>query len=239
MLFWKKKSLEKEEHQSVPEHIGIIMDGNGRWAKKRHLPRNAGHRAGAESLKRITEYADSIGVKVITAYAFSTENWKRPKAEVDGIMSLLVEYLSEFKKHLAGKNARIVVTGDRTPLTDEIKAKIIETEEYTANNTGIILNIALNYGGRDEIVHAVKEIISENGEITEENITNHLYTKDFPPVDLIIRPSGEYRLSNFLLWQSAYAELWFDNVLWPDFKPSHLDRAIHDFNLRNRRFGGI
>lgn len=238
-MFFKKKPALGIDREHIPAHIGIIMDGNGRWAKKRGLPRNAGHRAGAETLKKITEYADSLGVKAITAYTFSTENWKRPKAEVDGIMALLTEYLSNFKKHLGDKNAVIRVIGDQSALTEEIRQKIRETEDFTKNNTGIILNLALNYGGRDEIVKAVNEIIVAHGKVTEQSIEQYLYTRDLPPVDFIIRPSGEYRLSNFLLWQSAYAELWFDNVLWPDFKPHHLDRAILDYQKRNRRFGGL
>jgi undecaprenyl diphosphate synthase len=238
MKFFHKKNVRGMDFNNIPPHIGIIMDGNGRWAKRRGLPRNAGHRAGAETLRKITEYADSIGVKVLTAYAFSTENWKRPKAEVDGIMSLLVEYLSDAKRTLGGKNAVIKVIGDFTPLSDEIRQKIAETEDFTKDNTGILLNIALNYGGQDEIVSAVHRIQQEGKEVTRESIADHLYTAGLPPVDLIIRPSGEFRLSNFLLWQSAYAELWFDQVLWPDFKPHHLEKAICDFQQRNRRYGG-
>ena len=243
MQFFKKRKQEKYEKydtENLPVHIGIIMDGNGRWAKKRGLPRNLGHRAGAEVLKKIVEHAGNRDIKAITAYAFSTENWSRPQAEIDGIMNLLYEYLSDFERHLGGKNTMLRIIGDRTPLSDKIKEKILETEEYTKKNTGgIITNIALNYGGRDEIVRAVNLAVKQGGEITEQLLEQNMYTKDSPPVDLIIRPSGEYRLSNFLLWQSAYAELYFDNVLWPDYTPKHLDKAILEFQNRNRRYGGI
>lgn len=215
------------------------MDGNGRWAKKRGMPRNVGHRAGAETLKKITTYCDEIGVKAVTAYTFSTENWKRPQSEIDGIMALLREYLRDYKKNLGDKNAVIKVIGDISVLDEDIRVLIAETEDFTKDNTGVVLNLAINYGGRDEIVHAVRKIESEGGEFTEANIESHLYTNELPPVDLIIRPSGEKRLSNFLLWQSAYAELWYDDVLWPDFTTADLDRAIADYSKRSRRYGGV
>lgn len=235
-----KKNKDTIDFNNLPLSIGIIMDGNGRWAKKRGLPRSAGHRAGAETLRKIVEYCDKIGIKSVTAYAFSTENWKRPKEEVDNLMKLLEEYLSDAKNSLHGKNAVIKVVGDRTALTPSICQKIKETEEMTKDNTGVVLNLAINYGGRDEIVSAVNKCIKEGiTEISEQDISARLYNSDFPDVDLIIRPSGEYRLSNFMLWQSAYAELWFDNVLWPDFTKKHLDKAIIDYQKRNRRFGGV
>lgn len=238
-MFFKKKRVHNAEVCNMPLHVGIIMDGNGRWAKKRKMPRNVGHRAGAETLKKITTYADKIGIKAITAYTFSTENWKRPQAEIDGIMALLREYLKDYKKNLGDKNAVIKVIGDISVLDKDIRDLIAETEDFTKDNTGVVLNLAINYGGRDEIVRAVK-ILNEKGEpITEENIGKNLYTSELPPPDLIIRPSGEMRLSNFLLWQSAYAELWYDDVLWPDFTERDFDRAISDYGKRNRRYGGV
>ncbi|MBQ7953706.1 MAG: di-trans,poly-cis-decaprenylcistransferase, partial [Clostridia bacterium] len=222
-----------------PMHIGIIMDGNGRWAKKRRMPRNVGHRAGAEVLKKITTYADEIGIKAITAYTFSTENWKRPQAEIDGIMALLREYLLDYKKNLGDKNAVIKVIGDRSVLDEDIIELMAKTEEFTKDNTGVVLCLAINYGGQDEIVRAVNKLVSDGKEINAENIEKNLYTSDLPPVDLIIRPSGEKRLSNFLLWQAAYAEFWYDDILWPDFTIEKFNEAIIDFQKRNRRFGGV
>lgn len=239
-MFFKRKKAEEISAGAMPKHIGIIMDGNGRWAKKRGMPRNVGHRAGTETLKKIVTYCDKIGIKTVTAYAFSTENWKRPKEEVDSLMSLLKEYLSNAERDLGGKNAVIRVIGDRTALSEDIQQRILETEEFTKDRTGVVLNLALNYGGRDEIVHAVNKLLREGKtEITERDISKNLYEPEIADVDLIIRPSGEYRLSNFLLWESAYTEFWFDNVLWPDFTEKHLDRAIADFQKRNRRFGGV
>ena len=239
-MFFKRKKAEEISAGAMPKHIGIIMDGNGRWAKKRGMPRNVGHRAGAETLKKIVTYCDKIGIKTVTAYAFSTENWKRPKEEVDSLMSLHKEYLSNAERDLGGKNAVIRVIGDRSALSEDIQQRILETEEFTKDRTGVVLNLALNYGGRDEIVHAVNKLLREGKtEITERDISEKLYEPEIADVDLIIRPSGEYRLSNFLLWESAYTEFWFDNVLWPDFTEKHLDRAIADFQKRNRRFGGV
>ncbi len=237
--FKKKNDVHEIDKTNLPMHIGIIMDGNGRWAKKRNLPRNFGHRAGAETLKKITTYADEIGIKAITAYTFSTENWKRPQAEIDGIMALLREYLLDYKKNLGDKNAVIRVIGDRSVLDDDIIELIAKTEDFTKDNTGVVLCLAINYGGQDEIVRAAKQIITNGEEITAENIEKNLYTSELPPVDLIIRPSGEKRLSNFLLWQSAYAELWYDDILWPDFSVEKFNQAIIDFQQRNRRFGGV
>ena len=241
MGFWKKTTVSINKN-SLPLHIGIIMDGNGRWAKRRGLPRLAGHRYGAEALKKTALFCDELGIKVLTVYAFSTENWKRPKNEVDNLMQLLSEYLANAKNELGDRNIIIKAIGDTSPFSDEIKEKIKETEAFTAKNTGMILNIALNYGARAEIMHAIKNIIKDNispDNLTEETIEKYLYTADNPPVDLIIRPSGELRLSNFLLWQSAYAELWFSNILWPDFDKKHMLRAIEDFRQRNRRYGGV
>lgn len=238
MPFFKKRAAVE---RSLPQHIAIIMDGNGRWAKKRGLPRSAGHAAGAKTFKQIARYCNKIGIKYLTVYAFSTENWKRPETEVKGIMDLFRSYLKDVD-NFKGENIRLEFIGDREPLADDIKKLMEHAEEESANATGLHLNMAINYGGRDEIVHAVKAIIKEGisaEEITEDTIASHLYTSGQPDPDFIIRPSGEYRLSNYLIWQSAYAEYWFSDVLWPDFKPKHLDKALEDFSNRNRRFGGV
>ena len=238
MFFKKKKS---DEERILPTHIAIIMDGNGRWAKKRSLPRTAGHAAGSKTFKSIARYCNKIGIKYLTVYAFSTENWKRPKSEVDNIMNILRDYLKDTDS-FKDENIKLEFIGDREPLADDIKELMLKAEADSASATGLHLNIALNYGGRDEIVHAVKRIVAEgtNAEdITEQTISEHLYTAGQPDPDFIIRPSGEYRLSNYLIWQSAYAEYWFSDILWPDFGPKDLDRAIEDFSRRNRRFGGI
>jgi len=243
-MFFKKK--QQFDPAIIPRHIGIIMDGNGRWARRRGLPRSAGHRAGAEALRVITEYCAGLGVAAITAFAFSTENWNRPPDEVDALMKLLAEYINSAPERLAGKNQVIRVIGDRSKLSDEINKGIDDTENLTKNNTGLVLNLAINYGGQDEIIHAVKNIagMAVRGEIEINSISGELferqlYTYGLPPVDLIIRPSGEKRLSNFLLWQAAYAELWYSDILWPDFSPRDMDAAIADFGKRDRRFGEI
>ena len=238
MPVFKKK---KQQHQILPTHIAIIMDGNGRWAKKRSLPRTAGHAAGSKNFKDIARYCNKIGLKYLTVYAFSTENWKRPKEEVDNIMKIFKEYLED-AKNFKDENIKVRFIGDRTVLEPDIQRLMKESEDASADATGLNLNIAINYGGRDELVHAVKDILNSNisaQDITEQTISDLLYTAGQPDPDFIIRPSGEYRLSNFLIWQSAYAEYWFSDILWPDFKPKDLDRAIDDFNKRNRRFGGI
>lgn len=236
-LFKKKQNSPRV----LPCHIAIIMDGNGRWAKRRSLPRTAGHAAGSKKFKEIARYCNKIGLKYLTVYAFSTENWKRPKDEVDNIMEIFKEYLED-AKNFKEENIKVQFIGDRTPLSEDIKRLMKEAELESATATGLHLNIAINYGGRDEIVHAVKRVVTEGikaEDITEETISNHLYTANQPDPDFIIRPSGEYRLSNYLIWQSAYAEYWFSNILWPDFSTKDLDRAIDDYNKRNRRFGGI
>ena len=238
MLF--KRKYNEIDFNNLPKHIGFIMDGNGRWAKKRGLPRSAGHKAGAESLKKIITEANKLGVKYATVYAFSTENWKRPKDEVDYLMSLLMDYLVNAEKTLAGENVVIRAIGSRKELSEEMQKQIIKTEEFTKNNTGIVMNIALNYGGRDELVNAVREICNEGkSDIDEKTIEDHLYTAGQPDVDLLIRTSGEQRLSNFMLWQVSYAEMWFTDKLWPDFKPKDLRQAILDYQNRGRRFGGV
>ena len=241
-----KKSEHNVDFDNLPQHIGIIMDGNGRWAKKRGLPRTGGHAVGAKTFEKIVEDAGNIGIKIVTVYAFSTENWNRPKEEVDTLMSLLEDYLDNGLERLAGRDVKIHFIGDRSAFSDEFQKKICHMEKATETNSGLLLNVALNYGGRAEILHAVKEICHkvQNGEfscsdIDEKIISDHLYTAGQPDPDLIIRPSGEYRLSNFLMWQSAYSELWFSNLLWPDFSKENLLEAISDYQKRNRRFGGV
>lgn len=238
MAIFKKK---KDVDLVLPTHIAIIMDGNGRWAKKRSLPRTAGHAAGSKTFKDIARYCNKIGLEYLTVYAFSTENWKRPQEEVDNIMKIFKEYLEDTKS-FKDENIQLQFIGDRSVLDEEIQRLMAECEKESANSTGLHLNIAINYGGRDEIVHAVKQIVAEGtdaNDITEQMISDKLYTSGQPDPDFIIRPSGEYRLSNYLIWQSAYAEYWFSDILWPDFKPSDLDKAIQDYNKRNRRFGGV
>lgn len=232
--------------EELPAHIGIIMDGNGRWAKKRGLPRQFGHRAGAKTFRKIVKHCEARGIKILTVYAFSTENWRRPAAEVDAIMDLLRSYLKESLLDFKSENIRTRFIGDRAPLSTDIRTLIDEVEESTADRTGMILNIAVNYGGRDELVHAARALADEvkagtllPEEIDEAAIESRLFTEDQLPVDLILRPSGEYRLSNFLIWQAAYAEYVFMDVLWPDFNEDDLDRALMEYAGRNRRFGGV
>lgn len=230
----------------VPQHIGIIMDGNGRWAKKRGLPRSAGHTAGAANFRTITRYAASIGVKYLTLYAFSTENWNRPAEEVSALMKLFHQYLEEALRDFMDESIRVHFLGDVTAFSPELQKLIHRVEEASAPKDGMVLNLAMNYGGRAEITHAVKMISErvkrgeiEPEDITEKMISDSLYTAGQPDPDLIIRPSGEERISNFLLWQSAYTEFEYFDILWPDFKPKHLDEAIEKFRGRNRRFGGV
>lgn len=237
MPLFKKINSERV----LPRHIAIIMDGNGRWAKKRSMPRSAGHVAGAKTFKDIARYCNKIGLEYLTVYAFSTENWKRPKDEVESIMNLLREYLKD-AENFKSDNIKVKFIGNLEPLADDIKELIKKDEDGSKDATGLRLNIAINYGGRDEITNAVKKIVASGirpEDISEETVSDNLYTADIPDPDFIIRPSGEFRLSNYLIWQSAYAEYWFSDVLWPDFKPKHLEKAIEDYNHRNRRFGGI
>ena len=237
-MFFKKKN---DEPRNIPGHIAIIMDGNGRWAKRRGMPRSFGHTAGAKKFKEIARYCNKIGVKYLTVYAFSTENWKRPKEEIDGIMNLLRDYLKD-STNFKGENIKLRFIGDRTALPEDIRLLMEDSEKQSQDATGMTACLALNYGGRDEIVKAVKRILEDGtapDSISEEFISSYLYTADYPDPDLIIRPSGEYRLSNFLIWQSAYSEFYFDDILWPDFTTKDLDRAIDHFNRRNRRFGGV
>ena len=240
MAFFKKK-VKIDTERKLPEHIAIIMDGNGRWAKKRGLPRTAGHAAGSKKFKEIARYCNKIGIKYLTVYAFSTENWKRPKEEVDAIMNIFRDYLRD-SANFKSENIMLKFIGDRNGMPDDINALMDQAEFDSKDATGLRVYMAINYGGRDELVHAVRDIINEGisaEEITEDTISKRIYTKDYPDPELIIRPSGEYRLSNFLIWQSAYSEFWFSNVLWPDFTPDDLERAIDDYNNRNRRFGGV
>lgn len=246
-MFFKRKQKKAEiDYNNLPKHIGVIMDGNGRWATKRGLPRSAGHSAGADTLKKIVTECNNMGIKYITVYAFSTENWSRPKAEVDFLMNLLLDYLKNAEKTLAGENVVIRAIGSRAELTEEIRQQIVKTEEFTKNNDGIVMNIALNYGGREEIVSAVKGVCRDvqsgklnTEEITEALFSDYLYTGGQPDIDLLIRTSGEQRLSNFLLWQNSYSEMWFTRKLWPDFSTEDLRQAIADFQGRGRRFGGV
>lgn len=237
---------QKQTGGMLPEHIGIIMDGNGRWAQKRGLPRSAGHKQGARTFREIVRYCRSIGIRYLTVYAFSTENWKRPQSEIDAIMNLLRDYLDELERHSDEEQGVLRFIGDMAPLAEDLRQRITDVQERTAGREGITVNIALNYGGRHEIVHAVQQAVSlaRQGTLSPEAVDEALvdslmYTAGQPPVDLIIRPSGEQRISNFLLWQGAYAEFVFMDVLWPDFTPGDLDRAIAEFQRRSRRFGGI
>ncbi|MGM9936929.1 MAG: isoprenyl transferase [Candidatus Ornithomonoglobus sp.] len=246
MLFKKKRINHEIDMNNLPQHIGVIMDGNGRWAKKRGLPRSAGHKAGAESLKKVVTEANNMGIKYITVYAFSTENWKRPKAEVDYLMNLLMDYLINAEKTLANENVRIRAIGSRKELSEEMQRQIIKTENFTKDRTGITMNIALNYGGREELVHAAGELCKKAAageldpdKLTEADIDRELYTAGQPDVDLLIRTSGEQRLSNFMLWQVSYAEMIFVKKAWPDFKPADLRECILAFQGRGRRFGGV
>ncbi len=243
MSIFHKKT--KNDELILPEHIGIIMDGNGRWAKKRMLPRTAGHAAGSENFKTIARYCNKIGIKYLTVYAFSTENWRRPKEEVDAIMDLLRKYLKD-STNFKSENIKLRFIGELDALPEDIKELMKQAEFDSKDATGLVVNMAVNYGGRAEILHAVKEIANEvkNGkktieDLTEDDISSKIYTSAQSEPDFIIRPSGEYRLSNFLVWQSAYAEFWYSDVLWPDFSTKDLDRALQDFNKRNRRFGGV
>lgn len=245
MSIFKKKNKQAGEidRERLPRHIAIIMDGNGRWAKRRGLPRTAGHASGAETFRRIANYCKSIGIKYLTVYAFSTENWKRPKEEVDAIMSLLEKYLMESIEEMQKNRVRIKIIGDTTVLSPELQQLILENEQKSKKYNDCQANICINYGGRDEILRAAEAYAknyAKTGQKLDEGIfSQYMFTDGIPDPDLIIRPSGEYRLSNFLLWQSAYSELYFTDVLWPDFNTRELDRAILAYQSRDRRFGAI
>lgn len=246
-LFKKKQQQELSLSDIIlPEHIGIIMDGNGRWAKKRGLPRSAGHTAGAQTFRKIARYCSDIGIKYLTVYAFSTENWRRPKEEIDALMRLFKDYLQEAIRDFKDDSIVLRFIGDRTAFSPELLSLMNENEQESCNRDGMVLNIAMNYGGRAELVTAIQDIARKAAEgsikpeeITESLVSDHLYTSGQPDPDLIIRPSGENRTSNFLLWQSAYAEYVIMDVLWPDFTERDLDKALIEFAKRNRRFGGV
>ncbi|MDD5953314.1 MAG: isoprenyl transferase [Oscillospiraceae bacterium] len=230
----------------LPRHVGIIMDGNGRWAQRRGLPRSAGHKEGAKNFKRIAKYCNRIGIQYLTVYAFSTENWKRPALEIKALMLLFKQYLKEALDEFEEENIQIRFLGDTSVFSSDLQELIRQTQEAAKKQTGMVLNIAMNYGGRAELVSAVKAICAkvtsgelEQNEIDEATISQYLDTAGQPDPDLIIRPSGEYRTSNFLLWQSAYAEYLFMDILWPDFTPENLEEALDAYAHRNRRFGGV
>ena len=243
-IFKSNKTAGETAPRTVPCHIAIIMDGNGRWAKKRGLPRTAGHAAGAETFRRVATHCRDIGVRYLTVYAFSTENWKRPKEEVDAIMALLEKYLLEAIEKMERDRIRLKFFGDTTVLSPVLQERIAETNAISARMDGFQANVCLNYGGRDEIVRAARRWAAlreagETGELTEERFSRLLWSEEIPDPDLLIRPGGERRLSNFLLWQCAYSELIFTETLWPDFDGKELDAAIEEFYRRERRFGGL
>ena len=250
MFFRKRRKIQVNKEQvlnaPLPQHIAIILDGNGRWAKKRGLPRTAGHQEGAMNVREITKLCANIGIKALTVYAFSTENWKRPDEEVKFLMKLPIKFFNEFAPELVENNIRLKVIGNVEELPIDLQQKVLEISELTKNNTKMTLTIALNYGSQDEIKQAVQAIATEvkndqlNVEdINEDVIDQHLMTSDLPPLDLMIRTSGELRISNYLLWQLAYAELYFTSIAWPDFKEEQLYEALLDYQKRNRRFGAL
>ncbi len=227
------------EREKIPSHVGIIMDGNGRWAESRGKKRSFGHKQGSKNVDRVVSYAFNCGIKTLTLYAFSSENWARPKEEVDELMKLLKIYFTKFLSKIIKNGVRLKVIGDREQLSSDLVEIIEKDERESAHNVAHTLIIAINYGGRQEVVHAVKELIKKGEEITVQGISKNLYTADFGEPDLIIRTGGELRTSNFLLYQGAYSELYFTNALWPDFDEKELDLAIASYAERNRRFGKI
>ena len=236
--------MNKTEFDTLPVHLGIIMDGNGRWAKKRGMPRTFGHKAGAEAMRKILRECREIGIRYVTCYAFSTENWKRPKSEVDVLMRLFDEYLDE--AHERFDKSRLVFLGDKSPFSDSLREKMLRLEAETADIEGFTIFLAMNYGGRDELVRAAQQLARKAAageispdEIDESSIERELYTYPAPDCDLIIRTSGEQRLSNFLMWQGAYSELYFTDTLWPDFDTKALHAALDEFSRRQRRFGAV
>ncbi len=230
-----------ENLYKIPIHVSIIMDGNGRWAKRRGLPRVFGHREGAKSVEKAISFAKDVGIRYLSLFAFSTENWERPKSEIEAIFSLLVEYVNKKVPYLIEKNARLRFIGRREGLPEHIIKTIEEAEEKTKNCNSLDVIIALNYSGRAEIIDAVKKIITENPEIdiNEENFRNYLYIPEIPDPDLLIRTSGEKRISNFMLWELAYTELYFTETLWPDFDEKEFLKALYDYQSRERRFGKV
>ena len=232
----KMSKTEKQMSCNI-NHIAFIMDGNGRWATKRGLPRELGHKKGAQTFKTVLEYCGDLGIKATTFYVFSTENWKRPKKEVDALMKLLDECREKMLKKY--DDIRFIFLGDKSPFSTALREKMEKIEEDTKNNPRIV-NLAINYGGRDELVHAFNKLIAQGyRKITEEDISNAIYTAESPQVDMIVRTGGDLRISNFLLWDSAYAELYFVDKLWPDFGKKDIDKVVKEFQGRNRRFGGV
>lgn len=240
------ETMPEKENLKVPEHVAIILDGNGRWAKKRLMPRNYGHIQGSKNVEKICDSAYNMGIKYLTMYAFSTENWNRPKDEVDELMKLLKNYLKDCIKTSKKNNMRVKVLGDLSRLDREMQISIKKLEEVSSKNTGLNFQVALNYGSRDEIVRSIKKMFADYEknefkieDIDEKMFERYLDTKGIPDPDLLIRTSGEERLSNFLLWQLAYTEFYFTDVLWPDFDKKELERAVEYYNKRERRFGGV
>jgi undecaprenyl diphosphate synthase len=235
-----------KNRENYPRHVAVIMDGNGRWATKRGLPRVQGHRAGVLALRNIIKYARKIGLEYLTLYAFSTENWKRPPLEIKNLMDLLVEFINKEVDNLRANNVSIKILGDISPLSPIVKRELDKAVAKTSGNDGLVLCVAINYGGRDEIIRAVNNIARDvsEGKVNIQDINqglfeSYLYTKDIPHPDLVIRPSGEFRISNFLLWQIAYSELWFSDCYWPDFNAELFEKALEDYAIRDRRYGGI
>lgn len=246
MLFQKKKKLPAPDRAQLPRHIAVVMDGNGRWAQKRGLPRTVGHSAGSETFQKDAEYLSDLGIEYFTVYAFSTENWKRPPEEVQEILRLLEKYLHKAIREMREKNIRLQFFGDLTPFSPELRALIDETNAISRTTTGMLVSVCLNYGGRAELVRAARLLAEQcvagmlwPEDIDERRFSGYLYSADIPDPDLMIRPGGEMRLSNFLLWQNAYTEFYFSDVLWPDFDERQMDAAILAYQQRKRRFGGI
>lgn len=246
MLFQKKKKLPAPDRAQLPRHIAVVMDGNGRWAQKRGLPRTVGHSAGSETFQKDAEYLSDLGIEYFTVYAFSTENWKRPPEEVQEILRLLEKYLHKAIREMREKNIRLQFFGDLTPFSPELRALIDETNAISRTTTGMLVSVCLNYGGRAELVRAARLLAEQcvagtlsPEDIDERRFSGCLYSADIPDPDLMIRPGGEVRLSNFLLWQNAYTEFYFSDVLWPDFDQRQMDAAILAYQQRKRRFGGI
>lgn len=242
----EKNILNDIDKNNIPKHIAIIMDGNGRWAKKRFLPRTFGHKAGVETIREIVKECSSIGVKYLTLYAFSTENWKRPKDEVSALMNLLIQYLKKEMKELHENNVIFNTIGDISYLPSVAAEEIEKSKELTKSNTGLTLTLALNYGSRHDIKNAIVNILEDYknekigiDDVDEDFIRNYLSTKSLPDPDILVRPSGEYRISNFLLWEIAYSEFWFSDIYWPDFRKENLHKLILDYQNRERRFGGL
>lgn len=246
MLFQKKKKLPAPDRAQLPRHIAVVMDGNGRWAQKRGMPRTFGHSAGSETFQKDAEYLSDLGIEYFTVYAFSTENWKRPPDEVQEILRLLEKYLHKAIREMREKNIRLQFFGDLTPFSQELRALIDETNAISRTTTGMLVSVCLNYGGRAELVRAARLLAEQcvagtlsPEDIDERRFSGYLYSADIPDPDLMIRPGGEMRLSNFLLWQNAYTEFYFSDVLWPDFDQRQMDAAILAYQQRKRRFGGI